>query len=304
MIDGLAESLRTIGFLSQNITFACMYFDRFGAALNTFNRTVKDTKMSKQTASTARMVLKGAKSGMLALVLAALASMATAAERLYIFTENYPPYNASTTGKGFAHNEDDITGICTDMVKAMLARVDYDYVMKMRAWSYAYNWVQGRENHGLFCTARTDERESQFQWVGPLASIKWTLFAAPDSDITLESLEDAKGLSIAGYKGDVMSDYLVDQGFSVVMGMSSDVNARRLTLGQADLWVTDGLVGPLMAKEEHDITGLKPVLVFRETPMYLAFSTNTDPAIVADLQQALDEARKAGEIDRIVANYQ
>jgi len=260
--------------------------------------------MPTERESVSSKVMRGIKCGVMALAMSALGQTALAAERLYIFTENYPPYNTSESGKGFAHSEEDITGICTDMVKAILARVEYDYVMKMRDWSYAYDWVQDRENHGLFCTARTDQREDQFQWVGPLASIKWTLFGAPDSDITLDSLEDARDLRIAGYKGDVMSGYLVDQGFNVVMGISGDVNARRLTLGQADLWVTDGLVGPLVAEEEHGITGLKPVLVFRETPMYLAFSTNTDPAIIADLQQTLDEARKAGEIDRIVAHYE
>jgi len=241
---------------------------------------------------------------LLACVLMAASGMATGAERLYIFTENYPPYNASASGKGFAHGEEDITGICTDMVKAMLDRVDYDYVMKMRAWSYAYDWVQERANHGLFCTARTEEREDLFQWVGPLAPIKWTLFAAPDSDISLKSLEDARDLQIAGYKGDVMSEYLIDQGFNVAMGLSGDVNTRRLMLGQADLWVTDGLVGPLVAEEEHGITGLKPVLVFRETPMYLALSNDTDPAVVEDLQQALDAARAAGELDAIAKRYQ
>lgn len=239
----------------------------------------------------------------LACVLMAVSGVAAGAERLYIFTENYPPYNASVSGEGFAHGEEDITGICTDMVKAMLDRVDYDYVMKMRAWSYAYDWVQGRENHGLFCTARTEEREDLFQWVGPLAPIKWTLFAAPDSDISLNTLEDARDLQIAGYKGDVMSEYLVANGFNVAMGLSGDVNTRRLMLGQADLWVTDGLVGPLVAEEEHGITGLKPVLVFRETPMYLALSNQTDPAIVADLQRALDAARAAGELDAIADRY-
>ena len=239
--------------------------------------------MPTETASLSSKVIKGIKTGIIALTLSAIGQPLLAAERLYIFTENYPPYNASETGKGFAHNEEDITGICTDMVKAMLSRVDYDYVMKMRDWSYAYNWVQDRENHGLF---------------------KWTLFAAPDSDITLDSLEDAKDLRIAGYKGDVMSEYLVDQGFNVIMGISGDVNTRRLTLGQADLWVTDGLVGPLVAEEEHGITGLKPVLVFRETPMYLAFSNNTDPAVIEDLQRALDQAREAGEIARIASSYE
>ncbi|MDF0748720.1 ABC transporter substrate-binding protein [Marinobacter sp. 71-i] len=238
------------------------------------------------------------------LLLLALVPAAVADEKLYIFTENYPPYNASTTGQGFAHNEDDITGICTDMVKTMLEGVDYEYVMKMRDWSRAYEWVQGRENHALFCTARTDEREDEFQWVGPLAPIKWTLFAAPDSDIQLGSLNDAKQYKIAGYKGDVMSDYLVSEGFDVIMSVSGEQNPRRLVLGQVDLWVTDGLVGPLVAKDEHDITGLKPVLVFRETPMYLAVSNETDPAIVEDLQQALDEARESGALDSITSRYE
>lgn len=238
------------------------------------------------------------------LLFLSLAPAAVAEDKLYIFTEHYPPYNASTTGQGFAHNADDIAGICTDMVKQMMERVDYEYIMKMRDWSRAYDWVQGRENHALFCTARTDEREDQFQWVGPLAPIKWTLFAAPDSDIELDSLEDARQYRIAGYKGDVMSDYLVNEGFEVIRNVSGDQNPRRLTLGQADLWVTDGLVGPLVAEEEHGITGLKPVLVFRETPMYLAVSTETDPEIVEDLQQGLDEARESGALDGIISRYQ
>lgn len=243
------------------------------------------------------------KRSLLGMLLSAVVSTSLAAERLYIFTENYPPYNTSSTGESFAHSAEDISGICGDMVKAMLARVDYDYVMKMRAWSFAYDRVKDKENHGLFCTARTDEREDQFQWVGPLASIKWTLFAAPGSDITLNSLEDAKDLKIAGYKGDVMSDYLVEQGFNVIMSLSSDVNTNRLKLGQADLWVTDGLVGPLMA-EKQGVTGLKPVLVFRETPMYLALNKQTSPAIVSDLQKALDSARSDGELEAIVARYE
>jgi polar amino acid transport system substrate-binding protein len=243
------------------------------------------------------------RAGVPALLLAATPVAAAEGERFYIFTENYPPYNASTTGEGFAHEAEDITGICTDMVKAMMSRLDYNFIMKMRDWSLAYNWVQGRENHGLFCTARTEERENEFQWVGPLASIRWTLFAAPDSDITLNSLEDARNYKIAGYKGDVMSDYLIAEGFDVITNVTGEQNPRRLVLGQADLWVTDGAVGPLVAEEVHGIEGLKPVLVFRETPMYLAVSNETDEAVVNDLQGAIDEARDAGELSAILAEY-
>ena len=38
--------------------------------------------------------------------------------------------------------------------------------------------------------------------------------------------------------------------------------------------------------------------------MYLALSKSTDPAVVADLQRALDAARAAGELDAVAARYQ
>jgi polar amino acid transport system substrate-binding protein len=63
------------------------------------------------------------------------------------------------------------------------------------------------------------------------------------------------------------------------------------------------VVGPLIAEEEHGITGLKPILVFRETPMYLAVSNETAPAVVAELQGAIDQARDAGELSAILARY-
>lgn len=260
--------------------------------------------MHIMTALTMGCFFRAARAVMFIMGLVVASSEALAAERLYLFTQNYPPLHASKSGQDFAHSEDEIEGVCSDMVKAIMARTEYDYVMKMRAWSYAFNRVQGRENHGVFCTARTNEREDLFQWVGPLMTLRWTLFSAPNSDITLSGLEDARGLRIAGYKGDVMSQYLVDQGFNLTMGASGDVNARRLVLGQVDLWVTDAVMGPLVAKAEYGIEGLKPVLEFKETPLYLSVSNETSPEIVAALRNAMDAARSAGELESIVEQYE
>ena len=226
-----------------------------------------------------------------------------AEEKLYIFTESYPPYNLALDGAAFAHNANDIGGVCAELVKAMMNNTQHDYAMKMRDWSYAYDRVQEKENHGLFCTARTEQREEQFQWVGPLVPINWTLFAAPGSNIQLETLEDARGYKIGGYKGDVMTDYLLERGFNVITSVSGDQNPRRLVLGQIDFWVTDGLVGPLMAAEKESITGLRPVLTFNKTPMYLAMSNATDPAIVAELQAALERARSSGQVSEIMRKH-
>lgn len=244
-----------------------------------------------------KFVVRAARALLFTLILAGSSSMSLGAERLYLFTQNYPPLHSSKSGKAFAHSSDEIEGVCSDMVKTLLASTDYEYVMKMREWSYSLEWVQGRKNHGVFCTARTADREDLFQWVGPLMSLTWTLFSAPNTDITVSTLEDARDLRIAGYKGDVMSEYLLSNGFNMTMGASGDVSVRRLMLGQVDLWVTDAIMGPLVAQAEYGIEGLIPVLQFRETPLYLALSTETPPEIVAKLQDATDTVRNSGTME-------
>ena len=95
--------------------------------------------------SSLKGIVKDTQSVALGLLLCGLATTATSAEKLYFYTEKFPPYNDTFSGQDIAHNETDITGICTETVQAALARVDYDYVMRMRNWSYAFNRVQGKK---------------------------------------------------------------------------------------------------------------------------------------------------------------
>ncbi|WP_165495688.1 substrate-binding periplasmic protein [Marinobacter halodurans] len=237
-------------------------------------------------------------------LLLALFAQAAFGERLYLYTVDYPPLMTSKTGHYYAHRREDIGGACTEVVKAMMANTKYEYVMKMRDWSLAYDRVKAKKNHGLFCTVRNDARENDFQWVGPLLPLRWTLFAAPGSDIKLDSLEDARNLKIAGYRGDIMTETLLKEGFNVTRPVSDRGNARSLEMGVVDLWVTDRLVGPALARSAANLTGMRPVLEFRETQTYLAVSKSTDASVVAGLQAGLDKAIADGTVKAIMASYE
>src|SRR5690554_858085 len=232
-----------------------------------------------------------------------LTGCATASEQLRVYTEQYPPYNMTTSGQPFAHSESEITGLCTDVLKSVLEKAKVDYGIKLRDLSYGMNRSQRHENHGIYCVSKTDDREPHFEWVGPLSSIEWTLFAKPGSDITLENLEDARKYRIGGYKGDVMTGYLEDNGFDVSAITNNGLNAQRLVQNQIDLWVADGLAGPYLAADTSDLTGLEPVLVFRETPMYLAINKDSDPALIESLHKAYKAIKEAGEVDTISRSY-
>jgi len=232
-----------------------------------------------------------------------LASGAATAEELRIYTEQYPPYSMTNNGQPYGHSENDITGLCTDVLKALVGNTNLKYSIKLRDLGYGLSRAKQHPDHAIYCVSKTDDREPFFYWVGPLSSVKWTLFAKPGSPIELNSLEDARKYKIGGYKGDAMTNHLIEKGFDVSAISNNGLNARRLVQDQVDLWVTDGLAGPHLAADVSDVTGLKNVLVFRETPMYLAVHKETDPKILHALQESYRQLVRSGEKKAIARSY-
>lgn len=209
----------------------------------------------------------------------------------------------TSNGQPFAHATEDISGVCTDTLKALLANTNLDYNIKLRDLSYGLNRASKHTNHAIYCVSKTADHEPSFNWVGPLASIKWTLFAKPGSTIELKTLEDARQYRIGGYNGDIMTTYLAEQGFDVQAITKNGLNARRLVEDQISLWVADGLAGPYMAADAADVTNLKHALVFRETPMFLAVNKDTDPKILQALHEGYRKLVASGEKEAISQAY-
>jgi len=240
---------------------------------------------------------------LLIMVLATSSLFVQAETKFTFFTEQFPPYNMTSDGKAFAHKAEKISGLCADIVKQMIPHIPYKTQIKLRNWDYSINRVKQKPNHGLFCTVRSEEREDNFYWVGPLTEIRWTLFAKPDSDIVLDSLEDARKYRIGGYKDDVMTLFLQNNKFNISSIANDSVNPKRLMLGQIDLWIADELSGPYVASDSADIDDLKPVLTFKQTPLYLALNKETDPSVLKTINDAFETVRQSGQVEVIERAY-
>ena len=237
-----------------------------------------------------------------ALVMTAGVSTAQASDKLYLYTENFPPYNMSATGRAFEHNGTNIDGLCSEMVKAILNNTDLDYVIKLRNWDYGYNRALNKSNHGIFCTTYTESRAPRFKWVGPLTRNLWTIFAPAGTDLQIDRLEDARGLRFGGYRNDVMTEYLLERGYEVSALDSDDLNPKRLELGQIDLWIADRLAGPYFASQQ-DVEGLEPVYSFNDTELFLAINLDTPDATVEKLNAGLRKVRESGMFEAIETKY-
>ncbi|WP_111498407.1 MULTISPECIES: substrate-binding periplasmic protein [Marinobacter] len=223
-------------------------------------------------------------------------------DKLYFYTENFPPYNMSASGRAFEHKRDHIDGLCTEMVKAIMAETDLEYRMKLRTWDYGYHRVLDKTNHGLFCTTLTDDRKPLFKWVGPLTHNLWTLFARDDSTLQVNKLSDVKGLTIGGYRNDVKAVYLEKHGYKVSELDSDELNPKRLSLGQIDVWLADRLGGPYFASQQ-DVENIKPIFSFNKTDLYLAMNPETPDAIVDKLQAGLEAIHSNGLYEAIEDKY-
>ncbi|CAI8899897.1 polar amino acid transport system substrate-binding protein [Pseudomonas sp. IT-P253] len=221
---------------------------------------------------------------------------------LVLLTENFPPYNMAKNGKNFAQDEN-INGIAVDIVREMFKRADITYSLTLRfPWERIYKIALEKPGYGVFVMARLPDRENLFKWVGPIGPDDWIMLAKADSKINLETLDDARKYKIGAYKGDAIAETLAKQGLNPVVVLRDQDNAKKLVSGQIDLWATGDPAGRYLARQEG-ITGLKTVLRFNSAELYLALNKDVPDETVAKLQAALDQLRKEGVVDEIMAKY-
>ncbi|KJZ67739.1 substrate-binding periplasmic protein [Pseudomonas fluorescens] len=221
---------------------------------------------------------------------------------LVLLTENFPPYNMAKNGKNFAQDEN-INGIAVDIVREMFKRADVTYSLTLRfPWERIYKLALEKPGYGVFVMARLPDRENLFKWVGPIGPDDWIMLAKADSKISLESLEQARKYKIGAYKGDAIAETLAKQGLNPIVVLRDQDNAKKLVNGQIDLWATGDPAGRYLARQDG-VTGLKTVLRFNSAELYLALNKDVPDDVVAKLQAALDQLRKEGVVDDIMAKY-
>ncbi|QLL13860.1 substrate-binding periplasmic protein [Pseudomonas chlororaphis] len=221
---------------------------------------------------------------------------------LVLLTENFPPYNMARNGKNFAQGEN-INGIAVDIVREMFKRAGINYSLTLRfPWERIYNLALEQPGYGVFVMARLPDREQLFKWVGPIGPDDWIMLARDDSKIALQSLEQARKYRIGAYKGDAIAETLAKQGLKPQVVLKDQDNARKLVGGQIDLWATGDPAGRYLARQEG-VTGLKTVLRFHSTQLYLALNKEVPDETVARLQAALDQLREEGVVEEIMGRY-
>lgn len=220
-----------------------------------------------------------------------------------IVTEELPPFN-------FTKNNE-VTGTSTRVVNLVLKRLDIDAKIQVLPWARAYLIARKKRNVLIFSIGRTQSREKLFKWVGEIAPMKYYFFAlSTRKDIKIDTLDDAKKYIMGTVVDGMGEGYLLNNGFVKEQNLVSTVglksNFEMLLKGRIELWESPEAVAYNFVESlnyPHDI--IKKAHYISELSsqgLQMAFSLDTDDAIVERFKRALKEIKDNGSYSEIYPN--
>lgn len=234
-------------------------------------------------------------------VIAALLGVITApAFALTLLTEENPPLNYTESGK--------VTGFSTEVLEEMGRRAKVPLTVEMLDWKIGYERAQSAKETCLYSTARLENRERIFKWVGPIAYTRWGVYGKEGFAAPVKTIADLKPFRIGGVVYDAKTEFLKQSGVTNIVEAKEDrLNPPKLTLDRKaveriDLWVTTMAHAKKVA-EQAGVKDVKLVLEVRKADSFLACSPSTPTAMLKALDDALQSMKKDKSWDRIAAKY-
>ncbi|MBV7574465.1 transporter substrate-binding domain-containing protein [Pseudomonas sp. PDM32] len=230
----------------------------------------------------------------IAVCLLYLLTFSAYAADLNLLTDNHPPLHFQQGGE--------MVGFDVDVVRALTERTGDRANVQQLPLLRALHIARSEPATGVFTVLRTAERDGLYQWVGPLLDVETALYSADSTRQPVHSLLEAGSHgSIVVPRKWLAYNYLQKQGLNNLYGVETPEQMMRLArLGRADYVVADTLSIATLAREE----GLPPSQLHYQIPLmqqgsYIAFSLQTDARDVARWQEALDQMRKDGSLERL-----
>ena len=238
------------------------------------------------------------------IVLTAIVAAAVAvapAQAVTFLTEEDPPFSFTEKGK--------LRGSAAAIAQDMATRAGVPAKVEVLPWDKAYVRTQGHKDVCLFPTARLENRERLFLWVGPIALNPWAVYGKGDFALPIRSVKDLAPYKIGTVLRDAKNEFLRENAVNELRAAREDVeNPPRLLLPHdhpqhIDLWIT-GLYAGRNAAKAAKVADIKLVFIANEEPLYVACNPQTDRKVVTALADALAGMNADGTVNRITAEYE
>lgn len=236
----------------------------------------------------------------LSLLTLLLGFAAAPVQALQMLTEEYPPYNYTENKK--------LTGLSTEVIWEMGRRAKVPTTFAVKPWPVGYAQAQTKLDTCIYSTARLENRERVFKWVGPLATNAWGLFARNGFNDPIKTLADARPYRIGGVTNDAKVVWLRNNAVTNIVTVSEDrlippmLTLDRKQLNSVDLWVA-GIYAKKAIVASADVKDIKLVLKINDETLWLACNPSTPDTTIKALSDALAGMKKDGALQKITDVY-
>jgi len=194
-----------------------------------------------------------------------------------------------------------------EVVREMMTVMNNSKVIKEVPLKRGLFMVKENANSALFNVTRTDERENQYKWVGPLYKESDYFYEMKNAPTGITSIEDAKKVkSICVLNGSVHESFLKENNFTNFSTNKSYIGClKMLKMGRVNLTpaanstISDKAAEAGLTPDQIQQT---PVVLF-ETAGYIAFSRSIPDVTIQKWQIALDQIKKSGKYQQLFDQY-
>lgn len=231
-------------------------------------------------------------------------SVSTGATELRLFTEEFPPYN-------FLEQES-VVGINADLLSQACQLANISCTFELSHWNRAMNSARSKPNMGVFSASRTEKRENDFLWVGPIVFGNSCFYRLKSrEDIAINDVSAITNYTVGIARNDVYEAVLLNMGFqkgkNYITYSSKHQDTRMFKEGKLDLLIGSSMT---LASQLNNV-GLKPEDVVPVSELnddslvgnYLALNKESDADVVIKLQSAIDALKANGELEKIITKY-
>ncbi|CZF83375.1 substrate-binding periplasmic protein [Grimontia marina] len=220
-------------------------------------------------------------------------------QRFTVMTEDFAPF-------GYVENGE-LRGLSVEIVREVFAIVEHPNDIELLPWARAFKETQRKKRRIIFSMSRTKEREPLFKWVGPLVEDRVRFFRHKDSNVDIQSLDDARAVnSILVTRGFPETDFLQAQGFNNLYMTNSPIQSFAMLAMERGELVP---IGEFAYQSMILKSGINPDTIEKvdiklfNIELYIAFSKDTSNEEIARWQAALDQVKASGKYGEIIRRY-
>lgn len=234
-------------------------------------------------------------------------TIVSAAEKLTLVTEIYPPYQSQAT------NSAQVQGMRTDTVREILGQTDIEYNIKVMPWARSYKAALNTPNTCIFSTMRLPFRENDFHWTIPLGNVSSIVYVAHNriNEYNIKKLSDLQRYLTVVHREDVIEQLLRRLGYQegkqlfVVNGWKQAIDI--VVKSRADIIVGNDLILAYYMKEAklspRYLVPLFAIPQLTNMQHYLACNKKTSPELLKKLQIGYERAESLGLIKQIIDDW-